>query len=41
MKKFKKLNASVKMIIKNAKRVELNTNTVSAALNKQTSLNMN
>ena len=41
MKKFKKLNASVNMIIKNAKRVKLNTNIVSAVLNKQTTLNMN
>ena len=34
--KFMKLNENVGIVIKNAKYVELNTKTVSAALNTQT-----
>ena len=36
IKKFIKLNAYMDMIIENEKRVELNTNIVSAALNTKT-----
>ena len=35
-KKFVKLNANMDMVIKSMKRVELNTNVLNAALNRQT-----